>query len=535
MSDPLDATKPLLGEVLASLGVIDLVCAPKGLDVRLGEVVIYDPAAPPMLEPGTVVLGVGVRPVEPQALELVSAAGAAGAAAVAMKLEGAPPPALVDEAENSGVALLRLPVEMTWSQAHSLWRTAVTNAAGLDDDAAGFPLGDLFALSNAVAAMVGGPVTIEDRFSRVLAYSSQEQDVDTPRQQTILGRRVPDEWLERLDDAGVFRRLWAGEVVRYEPGPGLDVRPRLAVAVRAGDVILGSIWVAEGEEPLGPGAEAALRESARIAALHLIKHRAAADLDRNLRGELLRSLLEGGGSARALAHQLGVDADGTFAVLAFEAQSRDEAEGELERGRALDLVALYGEAFRHRSAAVQLGRTIYVLLPGPDPSRPRRLVELATDIIEKACASLGADLRAGVGRVVARLGDVPMSRQEADAVLRVLTDAPAGASVADFDGVRERVAILALQDFASERPELRSRCVETLKTHDAEHGTAYVETLRAYLEEFGDIPRAARCEGVHPNTFRYRLRRLAEMSGLDLDDSDQRLLAWITLRLGGSR
>jgi DNA-binding PucR family transcriptional regulator len=36
---------------------------------------------------------------------------------------------------------------------------------------------------------------------------------------------------------------------------------------------------------------------------------------------------------------------------------------------------------------------------------------------------------------------------------------------------------------------------------------------------------------VHPNTFRYRLRRLVEMFGVDLEDPDTRLLLHLQLRL----
>lgn len=45
---------------------------------------------------------------------------------------------------------------------------------------------------------------------------------------------------------------------------------------------------------------------------------------------------------------------------------------------------------------------------------------------------------------------------------------------------------------------------------DAVHNTVLVETLRARLDAFGDVNAAAAVLFVHPNTFRYRLRRLAE-------------------------
>lgn len=520
-----------LGDLLLNLGVIDVVRAPRGLDVVVGETVIHDPAAPPPLEPGAFVLGVGVDAGGSDALELVARCGRAKAAAVALKTPDPAPPALCDASESSGVALLSVPPEMTWGQAHALARTARAGASE-SAEASGTPLGDLFALANAFAAMVGGPVTIEDRHSRVLAYSSHVDEIDEPRRRTILGRRVPEEWLARLEDAGVFRRLWAGELVRYEADEDLELRPRMALAVRAGDEILGSLWVAEGDRRLGRQAEEALREAARIAALHLIRHRTAEDLDRTIRAEVLGGLLEGGGgSVDAVAYRLGVAPDSTFAVLAFEPRSTDEAESAIQRGRVADLVSLYGEAFRQRSASVAIGRTVYVLLPGPDPARPQRLVDVAADIVRRAEESLGIGLRAGIGSIVPHLRDAPRSRREADQVLRALADTGAG-TVADFEAARTRVALVDLRDFVAERPHLRSAKLRRLAEHDAAHSTAYVQTLRCYLEALGDVPRAARAANVHVNTLRYRLRRLVEIAHIALDDPDERLLLELDLRLG---
>jgi DNA-binding PucR family transcriptional regulator len=70
----------------------------------------------------------------------------------------------------------------------------------------------------------------------------------------------------------------------------------------------------------------------------------------------------------------------------------------------------------------------------------------------------------------------------------------------------------------------------TLVEHDASKDSAYIETLRAYLAAFGDVTAAANSLNVHPNTFRYRLRRLVEISGIDLEDAEQRLVAELQLQ-----
>ena len=59
--------------------------------------------------------------------------------------------------------------------------------------------------------------------------------------------------------------------------------------------------------------------------------------------------------------------------------------------------------------------------------------------------------------------------------------------------------------------------LERLRAHDARSGGSLVETLTAWCAAGCDINTAARRLHVHTNTLRYRLRRAAEISGLDLD------------------
>jgi len=66
--------------------------------------------------------------------------------------------------------------------------------------------------------------------------------------------------------------------------------------------------------------------------------------------------------------------------------------------------------------------------------------------------------------------------------------------------------------------------------HDADNGTPYAESVLAYLSANADVPAAAHVVAVHPNTFRYRLRRARELFELDLEDPDVRLVTWLQLR-----
>src|SRR5437868_6242498 len=76
-----------LEALLESLGtdVVELVAAPCGLGVAVGEPVIYDVSERSAFGPGAVVLAIGVRPGTPEAAKLLLGAERAEASAVIFK------------------------------------------------------------------------------------------------------------------------------------------------------------------------------------------------------------------------------------------------------------------------------------------------------------------------------------------------------------------------------------------------------------------------------------------------------------------
>jgi DNA-binding PucR family transcriptional regulator len=131
---------------------------------------------------------------------------------------------------------------------------------------------------------------------------------------------------------------------------------------------------------------------------------------------------------------------------------------------------------------------------------------------------------------VSTVADVPRSREEADLVLRALADDDQDRRWAHIEELRAQTVLLRLRDVAAADPYLSDGPLLTLVDHDSSKDSSYVETLRAYLAAFGDVTAAAASLNVHPNTFRYRLRRLVEISGIDLDDPEQRLVAELQLQ-----
>ena len=533
-----------LNALLESLGtgIVELVAAPRGLGVAVGEPVIYDESERSAIAPGVVVLAVAVRPGTSEASRLLLAAERAEASAVIFK-RGGDPAGLSLAAASAGVAVLSVPEEMTWTQLHGLLLNARRFSPQVDhgQGIAGVPIGDLFALANAIAGMVGGAVTIEDPARRVLAFSTlDDQPIDAARRRSILGRQVPDSpgmrqlYRRVLETDGVMTadRDTLREVLRGGLDEVEDLDPRSAVAIRAGGRMIGSIWVEHQAAPLGEDASRVLTEAARIAAPHMIQARAARDLERRIRGEMLLAVLEGRVSGDENATRLGFASNARFTVLAFSVTGDEEID-QFERERLVDLVGVYCEALHGPSGSIAIGENVYALLQLEDGSERERVVRVARETQGRAGDRIGGGVVAAVSSTVDGLREVAAARREADRVLEVLRSGQVALTLATIEEVRSHVVLLELKELKLEHPTLTRGKLTAILEHDAQRHTQYASTLRAYLDAMGDVVRASATISVHPNTFRYRLRRLVELFDLDLKNAEERLVLELQLRLLG--
>jgi hypothetical protein len=305
-------------------------------------------------------------------------------------------------------------------------------------------------------------------------------------------------------------------------------RPRVAVAVRAGDEVLGSIWAAV-PGPLSEERTEALCDAAKLVALHLLRLRAGADVERRLRTELVGTALEGGPGARDSLARLGL-ADQPLVVLALapaEQQGADKSGLAAERQRLGDALAMHLSGVQPSSAVALLGDITYGLLP---VGTEERAVRVAADFLERIGDRVPALV--GVSPVALSVAVLPAARVSADRALRVLRGGRGGPQrVARLIDVHTEAMLLELRDTVAARGDAPSGPVAKLLAYDAEHAASLVETLAAWLDAFGDVVAAAAALHVHPNTFRYRLRRLADLGAFDLTDPDARLGAMLQLRV----
>jgi DNA-binding PucR family transcriptional regulator len=511
--------------LLENLGgrYLEMVSAPEGLERRICRVVIWDVASPVSLKADDLILAVGVLASLPSLPTLIDAAAKAGATAVAVKGLSQDSWARA-MAERAGITMLSVPRELAWDELASIVRNSLA-AVSWHVDSSELPVGDLFALANAAAANLGGPVEIDDARMGLLAFSNLAGEVDDLRRASILARSAPAEFVDWLRAQGILRQLRdTGLPVKFHP-PGQ--RPRLVAPIRAGIDILGYIWVAEGEQPLDAQQELDLVEIARIASVQLIRLRGSDDSEGRLRGDCLRSVLEGTGSAEMLAARLGVGLEQKLQLLAMRPRA-GWVRGRTERALVEDLVALRVGIAVQDGVAIASNEAVYAALPAE--MTPHEVRSLASELRKIAANQLQVDLVVAIGGIVPALGELSRARTELDRVLRILLEMPSS-TIATSEELRPQTVIAELCEIARRRPELLQGRIAVLREIDVAKKTQYLETLQAFFDAACDLTEASKLLYIHRNTLRYRLRRIHELSGLDLEDPAERLVAELQLRL----
>ena len=527
------------GRVYDDLGVTLLEVAHGMIDVdqQIGGVIIHDPVDAPAYPPHAIVLAIGIQ--DGDALtSLIAEAGSQGAVAVVVRAPSALSPSAAHAAAEAGVAILGLTRGATWTQLAALLRSVLAEddiGRTPAESLGGISSGDLFAVANAIAALLDAPVTIEDRSSRVLAFSGRQEEADQSRVETIIGRQVPQRYSRALTELGVFRRLYRDDVpVVIDPmdlGQGVTTQ-RIAIAVRAGDEVLGSIWAAM-DGPLTPERTSTLRDAAKLVALHLLRVRAGEDAERHLRTELVSRAVEGGVEARDALERLGLTGHRVCVAAAALAprphgDPRSDQDLIADRERLADALALNLTAVQRGVAVALVGDTVYGILPVADQSAEERVVRLAEDFLQRVDTRLPALI--GIGQPAQTVAEIARSRTQARRVLRVLSERSQRRRVGRLADVETESLLLELRDLRSARGDVIPGVLTLLQDYDARNDSQLVATLAAWLDSFGDVKSAAAACFVHPNTFRYRLRRVAEIGGIDLNDPDARFAAMLELR-----
>ncbi|WP_309056163.1 helix-turn-helix domain-containing protein [Streptomyces sp.] len=406
--------------------------------------------------------------------------------------------------------------------------------------------GDYQELVDEISALLGAPATLENRDFGLIAFGAHDSDddsaMDPVRTRSILTRKSTPAVRAWFEGFGITR---ATGPVRIPAAPDAGVfRGRVCLPVRHRGVVLGYVWLLDAEPgPSHAQLSAAMDVAARIGELLADEERAGTDLSRELRAALTAERgWQYDMALGALRTALGPDAEGLHALLCLAPWPGEDSPSPRTVPGAAALCTLpwtppagpspglgaAGTAPRRRSpgaAAVAGGD------PGPRGGAARALAVLvrlrSADNLAPATAAAGR-LRGTAGAGVAGiapprrgLAELDVSWREAASAARAATAQPHLGPLAEWAALGPYRMLTALP--ASE-PDPAVRALL------APAHTELARTAEVFLDHAGQAGRTATALGIHRQTLYYRLSRVEQLTGLDLDAGEDRLLLHMALK-----
>ncbi|RGE19164.1 PucR family transcriptional regulator [Leucobacter sp. wl10] len=479
-------------------------------------------------QPGTLLLAPSaVHAPDAGLARLAERAAALDYAGIAVKCRERDAERLAALSADTGTPFLRVGERVSWHLFDAMLAQLLGEQRHSEDTHRDRGAEPLFALANELAEFFGGSVAIEDLGRRIIAYSSVPgQVIDRLRTQGILTRRVPD---SPFNDDQYRTVLRSRTPVKY---PRLDdEEPRVAFAIHAGTLPLGSIWAidASGTGPLTPEQDARMRAAAALAASSMLDDLRVRRATQQPREDRLRTMLDGHDIVGSEFAELGLSEERGAALLAFAFE---------HDGRSPVLAQLRSTVHRHLAlhrpetvTAVRSG-LVYALVEQQTARSATELVEPLLPVVDRL---VGPGVRVALPGVARHPVDVAPLRALSERLFDITSADTGRAAGADrlftVEALRPALVFERAAALFADEPVLRSPALARMAHEDV----AVAETLAAWCGCFGNVARTARRLGVHENTVRYRLRRAEEHYGVSLLDADSLLVAWLQLRSGERR
>ncbi len=170
-------------------------------------------------------------------------------------------------------------------------------------------------------------------------------------------------------------------------------------------------------------------------------------------------------------------------------------------------------------------------IPVAPGDEPQSVVERLRTRLVGAGWRRDTDLPIGVGPVVPGVLRLHESASTARLILRALNvklgprplNESAPVRIAEAADVEDPLAIIQATDALRPYADSLTARLWILHQYDLDHRTDLLPTVLSALKQQTNVAAAARPLGIHPNSFRARLERITEISGIDLNDQAMRL------------
>lgn len=384
------------------------------------------------------------------------------------------------------------------------------------------------AMADRIARLTGNTVVIQDKRLEILAFSrpadSATMDEVSLRAALMDKDNLPAVLRNRKAAAKSSRSFWQQLLF-----PNHNVA-RLISPIISGDRARGYLSIVGEAVSLDLLDKVAVEQGAAACALEMAKAKAVSEAKKQLRGNFLEGILVGSlpkNEIDRLASRLDHDTNQPHAIMAFRwGQNTEFSLRRLETtlnwllstNNRPTLVHIYGED--HVCVFQSLRNE-------EDLSVANRLAQRLREQIEAEYP--GIELTGGLSGPAMSLADWPEVHRQAVQALEVgqrlhLQELVNYHSLGVYRLLGKLDNIPAVHEFCDQ-------VIGPLVEYDQQHRSNLVQTIAAYFNHHGNISQTAESLFIHRNTLLYRLDRIQELTGHDMNHADMRLALHLALKL----
>jgi DNA-binding PucR family transcriptional regulator len=382
--------------------------------------------------------------------------------------------------------------------------------------------------AEAISQELQCPITIEDANHRLLAYSEHDEKTDTARIATIIRRRVPENVINQLWKKGAIPTLLSTtEPIRIKSIGEVGLDNRVAISIWKQKELIGFIWAVDNEKEFDEKQMFILKKAAEAATNELqqlqVRYRKKEDRVQEFLWQLLTGHLKDTSEIAEHFKTLNMIPPSSFVVLVFQMPQKITRKEEQQISYLLQ-------------TNQQLKTMLYtfdgnqLILLGTPPNTYNRLDHfidtLKSHLHDRYQIS---NVQPGVSSIYHDYRKIKKAYQEALTVLSTKEKFPL------CSYYYQKLGIYQLFETIREKHQkdgYENQGLKKLQDYDQKHHSNLVETLEVFLDHDANMAETAKALVVHPNTLTYRLKRISELSEIDLKDPSQKMMLFIDIKLG---
>ena len=279
-----------------------------------------------------------------------------------------------------------------------------------------------------------------------------------------------------------------------------------------------------------------LKWASTIAALDILNTRSITNVELKYKNELLYDILKGKLNNKQTiinrGENMGMELDKGFSVVVFELKEliskKFKTKGLLNENIQKNYLESAKRVINEDIIMGDLGTYLIALYPNEEKDK-----EAIEDFSQKVLNVIDKEDRdavtVGVGNFKEDIINLHESYSQAKRTINVASKLNKEDQIYFFEDLGVYKLLYKIDQ--EEKNSFLENSIIPLLKYDRAHNTELLKTLKAFFEENGNLTNVAKKIYIHYNTVHYRLKRIEKITGLSLDNPDDKLNLEIALKM----